>query len=466
MRVINKCLAEEYPNLMEEWDFSKNTINPYYIAPKSGKKAWWICKTCSDSWEACIANRSNGSKCPYCNGTSVGRFNNLVYKSPKLAAEWHPTKNGNLAPCDIYYKSNVKVWWICSKGHEWETSASIRQKGCGCRFCSGKVVNGTNSLALCNPKLASEWHPTKNGNLTPYDVTKKSGRTVWWTCSQGHSWQAKVLTRSYGHGCPYCSGRYAIKENSLAICNPKLASEWHPTKNGNLTPCDVTRGSSRIVFWKCKNDHEWSEPISWRLKSKSNKGKFSSGIYGCPYCSHQKVTRATSLYAVDPLLSEEWHPTKNGNLTPCNVFPKSGKKVWWMCAEGHEWYATVYSRSNGNNCPLCSKIYIPKYDVYCRSNTEAFFYLKLKEQNKDFVYEGRYSSFRNQYVYDFYIPSDNMYIEVTGYSSRWKYWIKYLRRIVLKKRFVIQYLKARFKFIQYSLTIDDFKYLNRHVVRF
>ena len=36
-------------------------------------------------------------------------------------------------------------------------------------------------------------------------------------------------------------------------------------------------------------------------------------------------------------LSNEWHPTKNGTLTPNNVFPNSRKKYWWIYSNGHEW---------------------------------------------------------------------------------------------------------------------------------
>ena len=28
------------------------------------------------------------------------------------------------------------------------------------------------SLAETHPEVAKQWHPTKNGDLTPYDVTK------------------------------------------------------------------------------------------------------------------------------------------------------------------------------------------------------------------------------------------------------------------------------------------------------
>jgi hypothetical protein len=32
------------------------------------------------------------------------------------------------------------------------------------------------SLAETHPELAKQWHPTKNGNLSPEDVTLKSGK--------------------------------------------------------------------------------------------------------------------------------------------------------------------------------------------------------------------------------------------------------------------------------------------------
>ena len=40
---------------------------------------------------------------------------------------------------------------------------------------------------------------------------------------------------------------------------PRVAKEWHPTKNGKLTPRDVVFGSARVVWWKCPEgrDHEW-----------------------------------------------------------------------------------------------------------------------------------------------------------------------------------------------------------------
>ena len=49
-----------------------------------------------------------------------------------------------------------------------------------------------------NPDLAKQWHPTKNGTLTPADVTLHSGKKVWWMYDKGHEWQTTVLAGVWG----------------------------------------------------------------------------------------------------------------------------------------------------------------------------------------------------------------------------------------------------------------------------
>lgn len=36
------------------------------------------------------------------------------------------------------------------------------------------------SLALARPDIAAEWHPIKNGLLTPSEVSSRINRKVWW----------------------------------------------------------------------------------------------------------------------------------------------------------------------------------------------------------------------------------------------------------------------------------------------
>ena len=57
---------------------------------------------------------------------------------PEIANEWHSTKNGELKPEDFTPGSNKKVWWLCPKGHEYDSrlgSRTRKEKPSGCPHC-------------------------------------------------------------------------------------------------------------------------------------------------------------------------------------------------------------------------------------------------------------------------------------------------------------------------------------------
>ena len=272
--------------------------------------------------------------------------NSVAVINPELSAEWHPTKNGNLQPEYVSASSNRKVWWLCKEGHEWQAVINSRKDGVGCPYCAGKrAVIGESDLLTVNPFLATQWHATKNGKLTPQNVTAFSNKLVWWQCEKGHEWRTMVCNRSNGGNCPICSGRQVLADyNDLSTTMPSLAQEWHPTKNGELEPTCVTSGSDKKVWWLCKKGHEWEAVISSRKAGS-----------GCPYCANQKVLVGyNDLATVNPQLASEWHPTKNGDKSPCAVTAGSNIKVWWQCKEGHEWQANIASRNSGRGCPYCA----------------------------------------------------------------------------------------------------------------
>jgi hypothetical protein len=62
-----------------------------------------------------------------------------------------------------------------------------------------------NCLENRNPNLTKEWHPVRNGKLTPKDITPGSNKKVWWRCKKRHEWKASVGNRNRGRGCPYCA---------------------------------------------------------------------------------------------------------------------------------------------------------------------------------------------------------------------------------------------------------------------
>lgn len=259
-----------------------------------------------------------------------------------------------------------------------------------------KAIEAAKSLAVIMPELAKQWHPQKNGELTPFDVTKGSNKKVWWACSTcNYEWEAMINNRSKGRGCPACAGQVTTKSNNLKSKEPKLAKEWHSTRNGVLTPSDVTSGSGKKVWWKCSNcSHDWEAVIYSRIKGN-----------GCPVCSGRVATADNNLALVNPELAKEWHSIKNENLNPFNVLPSSGIKVWWNCVRGHEWEATIDSRSRGTGCSICvktKKSSFPEMAIY--------YYLK-----QIIDVERQVSLGKKNWPLDLYIPSLKIGVEYDGF---------------------------------------------------
>jgi hypothetical protein len=55
--------------------------------------------------------------------------------APDLVKEWHPSANGMLTPKKATAAHTEKVWWICSKSHEWRSTIQSRVDGAECPRC-------------------------------------------------------------------------------------------------------------------------------------------------------------------------------------------------------------------------------------------------------------------------------------------------------------------------------------------
>jgi hypothetical protein len=331
------------PEIAKQWHPAKNgTLTPDNVTPGSGKRVWWICDK-GHEWQTAINNRANGNNCPYCSGRRASKEYNISVLQPGIAKQWHPVKNGNLTPDKFRPASNKKVWWLCHKGHEWQALIINRCRGDNCPYCSGKRASKEYNLSVIRPELAKQWHPTKNGGLTPDKVTPGSGKIAWWICDKGHEWQASIRERNSGRRCIHCFGKRPSKKYNFSIFRVAYAKEWHPVKNGNLTPDKVRPASNKKVWWLCHKGHEWQANIYSRYYGS-----------GCPYCSGRKASKEYNLSITHPQLAGEWHPFLNGKLKPGKVTPGSGRKVWWLCDKEHEWQELIYNRCKGNGCPYCA----------------------------------------------------------------------------------------------------------------
>ena len=357
-----------HPKLIQEWYTEKNIgLTPNDVHSGSHKKVWWKCLNNEDHvWCAEIRSRAkNHTGCPVC-GIKLRAKQKAIPKPgfslaeqfPHLEYEWDYENNTEISPFEINSGTHKKVWWKCriSSKHIWNATVNSRVRGNGCPYCSGRMVLPESSLAVKNSKIASEWHPHKNGNLTPSDFAVSSNKKVWWLCSNGedHEWEAKISNRTVlKQGCSICSNQKAVKSNSLVTTHPILSKEWD-FKLNKLTPSEVVAGSHKKYFWICTNNSKHPSYCASIVKRVNKQN--------CPICAKSKriKTRITpklnnSLGDLYPHLILEWHKDKNGKLTPFDVNPGSTKKVWWKCpkAEDHEWFSEIRSRTKGMGCAIC-----------------------------------------------------------------------------------------------------------------
>ena len=408
-------LYDHNRELASEWHPTKNgELTPKDVACNTVKKVWWKCSN-GHEWEASINNRFRGRNCPYCSNKKVlVGFNDLKSQFPELMKEWNYEKN-SIKPDEVSYGSDHNVWWRCEKGHEWQTNIYFRTNNhYGCPICAKETQTSFPEQTIfyyCN-RLFSKvhnrhivsgyeidvfiedinagieydgyfYHSSKealkleqhknciinNAGVLLYRIKETTNdtqiefenNTFYLPRKYDDTMLKKVLEKLFSilGVCVkndfiditrdrteilnnYISNK---KEKSIVKLYPEIAKEWNYERNGKLTPEMFTGTSHKKVWWRCSKGHEWESIISNRTDKKR----------GCPYCANQKVLPGVNDLATrNPTLANEWHPTKNGTLRPSQVFPGSNKKVWWKCAEGHEWQAVIYSRNNGNGCPYCS----------------------------------------------------------------------------------------------------------------
>jgi len=384
-------LLHLYPEVAGQWHPSLNgALQPSAVAAKSGLQVWWQCPDDAEHvWKAIIGNRTNlGHGCPFCKGRKVDHTNSLAAKRPDLAREWHPTKNGDLTADQFTCGSHQKIWWLCSKSgcHEWQTVIKARAlNNDGCPRCVNRVA-GHNRLSDAFPEIAAEWHPTKNRHiypvwlfnkpssskrprnrrLRPSDVPAYGNESVWWQCKNNaaHVWITRIAARTKnGSGCPFCAGRKVSQDNNLEKKYPGVAKLWHPTRNGALTPANVTPGVGTKVWWRCfrSADHVWQATVCSVVWS------HRTGDSGCPFCAGRRITKGDSLAAKYPQIARLWHASRNGDLQPSQVTVGCEQKAWWQCdrSADHVFQATVhamvkYIRKGGTGCPYCKGFRVSK----------------------------------------------------------------------------------------------------------
>lgn len=332
-------LATTNPDLAKEWNYEKNgDLKPSDIIAGSNRIIWWKCSK-GHEWKAKALHRSYGHNCPYCtNKFLLKGFNDLETVNPRIAKEWNYSKNLSLKPNQVLFGSHKKVWWKCSKGHEWEATISSRNNGIGCPTCSEELRTSFPERTIYF--YVKKYFPDAINNYRSNLLNKKELDIFVPSLNVGIEYDGELFHKNIQ--------KDLIKDELCKKNNIKL----YRIREKN---CLDYKSSSTKIYLKNNDLISLSESIAYLLK-KLNVNNCIINIdndLDNIYSLISYIEKEESLEKNNPELVKEWNYEKNGDLKPSQVSCGSHKKVWWKCSKGHEWRAEIKSRNSGRRCPYC-----------------------------------------------------------------------------------------------------------------
>lgn len=79
-----------------------------------------------------------------------------------------------------------------------------------------------NSFGSLYPEYIKFWDKDKNGNITPYMISKGEETPYWWICELGHSFQASPYYIRQGHWCKDCAKKRVVQSKMKPVCQYDL----------------------------------------------------------------------------------------------------------------------------------------------------------------------------------------------------------------------------------------------------
>jgi len=331
------------PILSLEWNYEKNNpLTPEEVTPFSKKLVWW---TCSENpnhiWKTSISNRNKGRGCKICNNERQTSFpeqaiyyyirnvfpkalNRQVLKEVKSKVFKHGTE------VDIYIPElNLAIEY---DGYLFHKSAiSIKRE-----IEKNKVLLESNiPLLRIREQKLSDLHD-KEVFILKHDYYDPEGmkniildlgtfllhhfdldqmiktKINEWSNLELPLDSVKILENMLS----------VTKESSVASY-PYLVKEWHPTRNGELKPEKISRGTAKKYWWLCEKGHPFLQSPNKRTTPENERN--------CPFCHPQFPVNETNSFKNNyPALSEWWDYEKNGTLRPEDVSYYCCAKVYWM----------------------------------------------------------------------------------------------------------------------------------------
>ncbi len=339
-------LATTDPALAQEWNYEKNgSLLPSMITAGSSKVVWWKCEM-GHQYQTSVYNRKR-TNCPIC---EKERHISLpekiifyyIHKWLVESVENYRTEWLGKRELDIYIPSyKVGIEYDGSAWHDREKDL-IKDKLC--------FNQGVKLLRIREPGCTDLNSTSVLFNI-PKDVQtdigiKKAIEFIFEYVKTNYHCFIPVPSVDISRDLSEIVRGVSLsrKRNSLAEDNPALVEEWDWEQNLSLTPDKVSKGSTRVVWWKCKKcGHSWQSSIYARNYSKKI----------CPFCKELQKENYTLLKKY-PDLAKDFDVEKNVGFDLNSLPYYYPAKIYWRCHLcGATWESIIKTRIKNPKCPFC-----------------------------------------------------------------------------------------------------------------
>ena len=247
-------------------------------------------------------------------------------------------------------------------------------------MCNSKRLCENEECKICFEKSfashdKSKYWSEKNGDVKPIQVFKGSSNKYWFDCDIcGHQFKSSLnnITGQHNTWCPYCANKQLCEKEDCKTCFDKSfashdKSEFWSSKNGDVKPIQVFKGSSNKYWFDCDIcGHEFENSLN----------HITGMNRWCPYCVNQKLCEKEDCKTCfeNSFASHEkskYWSEKNGDVKPRQVFKSANTKYWFDCDCGHEFESSLNEITGQHNtwCPICvnkteKKIYEQLLQIY------------------------------------------------------------------------------------------------------
>ena len=358
--------------LLLDWDYEKNGRAPSEFSPQSSEYAYWKCHICGFEWRAKISNRSHGRGCPSCgNKVLVKDKNDLATTHPEIAKEWDYEKNYPLTPKDVMHGSAKEYWWVCPFGHKSYLKSPNRRTSqhSGCPICKKGRQSSFAERALffyikqIFPDAINRYKDIFNNGmeLDIYIPLLKLG--IEYDGVAFH--KPEKIEREHR--------KYLIcKENGIKLIR---------IKEQNLEEVWLNDVADKMY----QTDYDGKDLLKLERTIKWVLGKITFNFNNLPldiniYRDENKIRNINPSFLIEnslatkyPEIAKQWHPTKNGELTPSMFLCGSSYNAWWLCPVcGNEWQSQINTRVGQNTG--CKKCYLERIKSDCPNNKKIYRY--------------------------------------------------------------------------------------------